>query len=249
MLYEAKKYIKRIIPAADTHFVVPSFPPPPYLNPTLLIHFNGPQDSTVFTDATGRHTVTTNGNAKIDTAQSVFGGASGFFDNGFLGTGTYLSLDGNADLAFGLNDFTIDFWGRVRDTTSPSVGAAYDSRVNTNDISPWVTAQGGTFCYRIGSVIPITGTTTVLIDTWYHVAVTRFGTTTRLFVNGVQEGGDYVGADNLGNGASRPIIGSRGNAPGASFSWDGWIDEMRVINGAAAWTANFAPPTQPYTVS
>lgn len=75
----------------------------------LLLHCDGTDGSTTFSDngVTG-HTVTANGNAQIDTAQSKFGNASGLFD----GTGDYLTIPDHADWNFGTGNFTIDAWIR-----------------------------------------------------------------------------------------------------------------------------------------
>ena len=77
----------------------------------LLLHMNGTDGSTTFTDdgETG-HTVTANGDAEIDTAQKQFGTASGLFS----GTG-YLSILDHADFDFGADNFTIDFY--IKTTT------------------------------------------------------------------------------------------------------------------------------------
>src|SRR5512139_871383 len=58
-----------------------------------LLHFNGNDGSTTFHDEALNIDWIANGNAQIDTAQSVFGGASGLFD----GTGDYLSSADHAD--------------------------------------------------------------------------------------------------------------------------------------------------------
>jgi len=90
-----------------------------------LLHMNGTDAATAFTDETGK-TWTAQGNAQIDTGQSKFGGASGLFD----GTGDYIDtpdstdwqLDGGADA----NLWTIDFWVRFNgdpDATSRSNGS------------------------------------------------------------------------------------------------------------------------------
>lgn len=43
----------------------------------LCAHLDGADGSTTFTDSSaGAHTITAHGNVQIDTAQSVFGGAS-----------------------------------------------------------------------------------------------------------------------------------------------------------------------------
>jgi len=69
----------------------------------LLLHMDGADGSTTFTDEAG-HTVTANGNAQIDTAQNVFGGASGLFD----GSSGYLTVPDSEDWNFGTGDFTFD---------------------------------------------------------------------------------------------------------------------------------------------
>jgi hypothetical protein len=35
-------------------------------------------------------------------------------------------------------------------------------------------------------------------------------------------------------------------ASSVRVEWRLWIDELRLIKGFAAWTANFTPPTAPY---
>jgi hypothetical protein len=57
-----------------------------------------------FTDLKG-HTITNTG-AVISTAQSKFGGASGYFD------GDYVEVEESADFAFGTDLFTIEGWAR-----------------------------------------------------------------------------------------------------------------------------------------
>jgi len=52
----------------------------------LLLHCNGVDASTTFTDENGK-TVGVNGDAQLDTAQKYFGLSSGYFD----GNGDYLN--------------------------------------------------------------------------------------------------------------------------------------------------------------
>ena len=72
----------------------------------LLIHADGTNGSTTFTDASLRmNPITANGDAQISTAQSKFGDSSAYFD----GTGDYLSVADREDFDFGTSNFTIDF--------------------------------------------------------------------------------------------------------------------------------------------
>jgi hypothetical protein len=199
----------------------------------LLLHCN-----TSFSDASGEdHIVTANGNAQISAAQSKFGSGSALFD----GSGDWLDLDGDSDFAFGASDFTIDFWLRP---TSSLVGSRilFDARV-IDGAFPVIYASGGIVRFHTNSADQITGTTVLSLDTWHHVALTRSGTSTRLFVNGTQEGSTYVDSNSYGIGASRPRIGASG--PTGLGEFQGWIDEIRIAN-TAVWTAAFSVPTEEY---
>src|SRR5690606_25450842 len=62
---------------------------PYWASVVLLLHMDGADGSTMFIDSSANGlTVTANGNAQIDTAQSKFGGAAALFD----GNGDYLAL-------------------------------------------------------------------------------------------------------------------------------------------------------------
>jgi len=99
-----------------------------YSNVSLLLHCDGSNGSTTFTDnSPSPKTVTANGNASVSTAQSKFGGASAVFD----GTGDYLSLDGSSGFAFGTGDFTIEFW------LSPSVLNGVIYAINPSQFLRW----------------------------------------------------------------------------------------------------------------
>lgn len=78
-------------------------------------------------------------------------------------------------------------------------------------------------------------------NTWYHFAATRAAGTLRLFVNGVKKV-EQAFPDDLG--CVLPLtIGRAYNDWG---QMDGYLDEIRVINGQAAWTNSFSLPSVPY---
>ncbi len=80
-----------------------------------LLHMNGDDESQTITDDAfaGTHTWTARNEFQIDTAQSVFGGASALGD----GTGDYADTADSADDYFGTGNFTIDLRVRFSDTT------------------------------------------------------------------------------------------------------------------------------------
>ena len=221
-------------------------------NTKLLLHCNGTDASTTFTDSsTSAHTVTANGNAQIDTAQSKFGGASGLFD----GTGDYLSVPYNANLApTATGDWTLDCW--IRTTTLAATQVIYSVENNgTTEPTVYLRLDTSGFLFAgagdTGCTAQFNSTASnqaLSINTWYHVAmvIDRTANLIKLFVGGVectysvQE--SITGNLGLCAGSSPAHIGSA--RPVASY-FNGWIDELRVSN-SARWTSNFTPATVAY---
>jgi hypothetical protein len=220
-------------------------------NTVLCLHCDGTDASTTFTDsALTPHTVTANGDAQVDTAQSVFGGASALFD----GTGDYLSTPDSADWAFGSGDFTIDLRVRFNSIGSErGFVSQYDVAGSQKsfrfEYNPFVaglliqlSADGSTHAldYR-----PAWSPST---NTWYHVALVRNGTTIHAYINGTEIGaGGSIGASSLFNSTHALQVGITDSASSQS-PMNGWLDEIRVSKGIARWTSNFTPPAAAYTV-
>lgn len=202
-----------------------------------LFHFDGVDASTTVTDSDGGHVFTAQNGAQIDTAQFKFGTASMLFD----GVNDYISGDGSSDFAMANGDFTVDFWVRFNALGSPVL---FDTGPNFSGpvayIEIFVSATKIRF-WTAGAE-RITGTTVITTGSWYHVALTRKDGSTRLFLNGVQEGSTYVDANDYQNGTvQHPLIGVEGDL-GAGTYFNGWIDELRIIKGFALWSTPFAVP-------
>lgn len=203
----------------------------------LLMHFDGANNSTTFTDSSGfGHTFTNSGPAIISTTQSKFGGSSIYFNE------AHLLGDASSDFAFGTGDFTIDLWYRFA-AALPGYTLLFDTRDSPSANGVWMEYNGG-WRTGFGSTVLITEST-ALTNTWYHLAVTRAGGIWRLFVDGVST----VTANNsrsLVNPANRPVINTQGDGVGFGRAIC-YMDELRVLKGTAAWTSNFTPPTSAYT--
>ncbi|NDE15600.1 hypothetical protein EBZ80_11790 [bacterium] len=216
-------------------------PTDPYFSSVvLLLHMDGANNSTTFTDssASGR-TVTPVGNAKVSTAQSKFGGSSAEFD----GDGDYLSLAPSAAFEFGTGDFTVEFFANHIDTFDPVGGGAYPHWFSINTYADGIMARPSTDGSGIqlfigGSLYSFSEA--ISLSTWYHVALTRQSGDVRLFLDGQQIGDvipdSYSLEDN--NGVT---IGTA--LHGLSEVMKGYIEEFRVTGGVARYTANFTPPT------
>ena len=206
----------------------------------LLLNFNGLNNSTTFSEETGK-TVVANGDAKISTTQSVFGGSSGYFD----GTDDYLSFDTQSiSWDFSLNNWTLECWVYPVDTVSRAIFMPRDASTfwpfgiytqNANKIYAY--ASGGAWD------VTIVGTTTLTLNAWNHIAFVRYKNNFYLFVNGVRDGvGNYSG-----NLIAFPTTTYIGKDPGNSYSdWKGYIDSFRLIKGRALYTENFTVPTEQF---
>ncbi len=218
-----------------------------------LLHMNGTDGSTTFTDsaAGGTHTWTAHGNAQIDTAQSKFGGASGYFD----GNGDFVDTPDSNDWYLGTGAFTVDFWIRpdssqLKDYPTPIGTGTQLSDANLAWTFQITKATGKIlFVWWNGSGTPSISSTTVVTDaTWRHIAVARTGDILKLFINGTQEGGDYSLPSGFSfyNGTKKLAVGKRGEETFGNTHYTGYVDEVRISKGIARWTSNFTPPTNEY---
>jgi hypothetical protein len=216
-----------------------------------LLHMNGGDGSTTFTDMAsgGTHTWAAHGNAQIDTAQSKFGGASGLFD----GNGDYIDTPDSADWAMGSGNFTVDFWMRRGATGTlqfidgqsnsggQNISVSWHFRFNANNTVSFFAFYGSNYAVAT-STRTITDTTT-----WHHIAGVRNGTgagNLKLYIDGTNVGSANLGSNSLNDSSYKLAVGRIGEFAGAYFN--GWIDEYRVSKGIARWTANFTPPTNEY---
>jgi hypothetical protein len=169
------------------------------------------------------------GNTNVDTVVKKYGTGSAKFD----GTGDALTIPTSADFAFGTGTFTIECWVRLNTLTGTQI--LFDFRndgTTSSSYAPIITLISGTLNYQTVAGNRIVGTT-LTTNTWYHVAVARSGTATKLFLDGTQVGSTYTDTNNYIQG---PLtIGAQYNG---SFSVNGYIDDIRVTKGLARYTTS-----------
>lgn len=212
-----------------------------FSNVSLLLPMNGANNSTTFTDySPSPKTVTPSGDTKISFAQSKWNLSSGYFD----GTGDYLNIPTNIAFAFGTGDFTIEMW-------LYRVGSGqqhlYEGRngTTTNTILLYLNASNQLTYYANGAV-RISTTSVPTVNTWVHIAVCRSGTSTKLFMDGVQVGSTYTDTLNYAAPTTTLYIGTNDVASGSYLN--GYLADLRVTKGVARYTANFTPPTASFPI-
>jgi hypothetical protein len=216
-----------------------------------LLHFEGSDASTTFTDESGA-TWTAYNSAQIDTDQYKFGSASGLF-NGSLDslTGDSARWNDSSNNRPGSGDFTIDAWIRINNL--PANGyffAVLGKRLNVS--YKWqfgIYNNNGTYqlaftnIYNSTETIAIYKDVTISTGTWYHVAVTRSGNNWRMFLDGNQAGTTASDSDTVTECTSGYM--AIGGDAGFGFA-SGWIDELRYSQGIARWTSDFTPAESEY---
>ena len=78
---------------------------------------------------------------------------------------------------------------------------------------------------------------------WHHVAISKEGSITRIFLNGEQTVADF----DMGTVAASSAFHIGGHIAGAGGWFDGKISNVRVVKGTAVYTTAFRPPTEPLT--
>jgi hypothetical protein len=179
----------------------------------------------------------------------------------FNGTTQYLTLTNNVAFDFGASNttnFTIETWVHPGTFTLLSSGTAF-TILGTYPTSG--TQSGYALSYNTsgfllfttvvtGTVQTITATNNALtVNAWSHVAVTRSGSTYRLFVNGVQTTTSGSITTNVASTNGNTITVGGLNYTGTTQYMAGFLSNLRVTSGAALYTAGFTPSTSPLTTS
>jgi hypothetical protein len=218
-------------------FTPPTAPLTAVANTSLLLSC---ANAAIF-DNSGMNNLETVGNAQIDTSVVKYGASSMYFD----GSGDYLVINSpgsNIALGLGAVDFTVEFWVYFNSGLGSDI-VLYDGRpLSTNGVYPTLYVNSSSqLSYVVSGSDRITSGLSFTTNTWYHVALARFGTTTKMFINGTQVGSNYTDSNNYLSAARRPVIAINGfNETAAPLN--GYIDDLRVTKGVARYVGNFTPP-------
>jgi hypothetical protein len=225
----------------------PDVPTDPYQdNVPVLLHMNGTNGSTTFTDVKG-NTFTVGGNAQISTAQSKFGGSSGLFD----GNTDYLYCN-LPTTPIGAGDFTVECWAYR--LGAPDTDWHIFSIVNAADnaASCFIGNSSATeneVRFVVGNetsnnVDIATSAGSFPTNQWIHIACTVSGTTARIFLNGaLAQSGTLSGSRAATN--TRLVIATlfrTASYGGGTRNFNGYLQDFRITKGVARYTSNFRPP-------
>ena len=193
-------------------------------------------------------TITASGTPSISVTQpfTLPSPYTGYGSGLFNGSGDYFTLPSNqSQFSMSTGDFTIEMWVYI--TSLASGRTLYDTLnggdgTGTGRILIQV-ATGGTVQFVTGAGTTLTSGGTLLINSWYHLAVTKASGSTRIYVNGVQVNTTYADSNTYTVGTvNRPIIGVNGY-DNSTNPMLGYISNLRITKGTAVYTGAFTPPT------
>ena len=212
-------------------------------NVSVLLHGQGANNATTIVDSSkNTKSLTANGDAKISTAQAKFGASSLAFD----GSGDYLRATDSADFAFGSGNFCVEYWARF--TSFSAFPITVDTRVSglsVNGYSEYYDTGGKLNLFLNNSTV-YTSAASISTGSWAHVAVSRSGTTLRVFINGALDG-SVTDSTNMTD--QKLLVGANvGVTPGTLQGnyMNGYMQDVRITKGVARYTAAFTPPSRTF---
>jgi hypothetical protein len=218
------------------NFTPPTTPLTAITNTSLLLNF---ANAGVY-DATAQNNLVTVGSAQTSTTQSKWLPTSISFN----GTSDYLDLGSNQAFVMGTENWTVESWVYPTSTNpghwmflqgNASAFAAIRIGCQSNQVFLLISANAASWTVQSGLV------STVPLNTWTHLAVTRSGSTVTLYVNGTSVyTSTALSTSSLMTGTYN-LVGRIDPTNLQYFT--GYIQDLRITKGVALYTANFTAPT------
>ena len=207
---------------------------PYFANVVLLLHFDGSNGSTTFTDSSSyAKTPASSSGCTLSTTSPQFGTAALSSTTASADVTYTASTDFNLPLVY-----TIEFWIYLDALPGASVYIAGSS------VSRYLTITSAGQLSAVGWNGTGFGACTLSTGVWQHYAQTRDGDgTNRNFLDGVLLGSGTDSGTSLGAIAFQ-LLGIPARSDLASFQ--GKIDDFRWTQGVARYTADFDVPTSAF---
>ena len=217
---------------------------------TMLLHgdgTNGAQNNTFLDSSTNNFTITRNGN----TTQGTFTPYGVNWSNYFDGSGDYLTIADNAALELSTSSFTMEWWSYPttfasnqfqlsKCATSAStegfltyINTSGVLKFNANSVSAWDIANDQ-------------GTLALNLNAWNHCAISRNGSSWRMWVNGASSV-TITSALGVQNTTTAYSIGGAANG---SAPFLGYMSNTRIVIGSYVYdpaSSTLTIPTAPLT--
>lgn len=223
-------------------FTPPTSPLSAVAGTQLLLNFT---NAGVY-DAAAQNDIATAGTAQVSTTQTKWAPTSLY-----LNGASYAAAPAKASLQFLSGDFTIEGWIYTPSTAAnqqminqddgASGGQSFTVRSETNGTLGFIyytTASRGSGVLR-------TTSNTIPTNAWVYIAISRTGSTLKMYINGVQ---GYTGTDATMYQGSNPTTlgGFTSGLYGSMFT--GYMQDIRITKGVGRYPATCAVPTAAFVV-
>lgn len=211
------------------------------------INRSSPAQIFAITDTSSNSNLITKVNSNYSTTiVPITGSMSGYFDGSSLVTAPDSSI-----FEMGAGNFTVEafFYATALNSFNTLIhkGAAgvfapYYIAVNSSgNLIFWSSSTGSN--WDIANALNFG---TIIINTWYHVAISRTSSDLFLFVNGVLQTTLNVGVLSLTDNNRAVAIGCRTDG---TEGFTGYISNVRIVKGVGVYTGAFTVPTTVLTTT
>ena len=216
-------------------------PGDPFFNNTvLLLH------SDDFTDSSPVNATLTNSATPVTVDATAYKYGSGSFYFSGTSTGNYLTTPSNSNYTFGIGDFTIECWIYPQSTTSMDVMGNSTGGYTTGNWSMYTQLSTSKIIFTQSGRSDVYYTGVSATNTWYHVAVVRYGSNCTMYVNGVAGANIITNMTWSFDTGTNNILNIGAGVYTGNGRFQGYIDEIRITKGVARYTSNFVVPAFPF---
>ena len=136
-------------------------------------------------------------------------------------------------------DFTAEAWVYPTADDASGYSVLFSSTAANNQFL--FDAGSGAVGVYLNATAVVTATgTSVILNAWNHLAWVKSGSTWKIYVNGTS-----VATGTYSTAFSLDTIGRFAFSGG--YEVNGYISDVRIVNGTAVYSADFTPPTAPLT--
>lgn len=203
---------------------------PYFANVSALLHMQGANNGTTFTDSSSNAlAVTAFNTAKTITTDFKWGNS--------CMSGSYLAIAISSGMDFGTNPYTIEMWIKWTSVSGAQTlidfgngGATYLRIDNGNTVYVF---DAGAFVINAAAI------TTLNSGQWYHIALVRVGDVRTLYV----DGSSVASGSRVGSSGSSTITTKVAARYDSALAFNGKMQDLRITKGIARYTSTFTPPS------
>jgi len=183
--------------------------------------------------------------AGLGGANAINGSAHFHGDHDGTAYVRYIDAGISDDFNFGTGDFTVECWINRSSLSNDDAIWATTVAEGSSSLFWYFNSSGNLRAYLgEGTSERASSSNNIIVDRWYHVALTRASGTVNMWVDGVSKYSASNVTANVGSSTQNFIIGD-GNTGynGNAYMFLGHISNLRIQKGKAEYTATFTPPT------